>query len=77
MAHDTRTTADRIAAIARHGPDPITDNQRERATALLDSLLAAAAEHSATLADFDWTVDLPGACIDVIRSHDHRAAQTR
>jgi len=68
---DTRTTADRIAAVERGG-GPITDQQRADATALLDDLLAAAERHGVTLADLDWTVDLPGACVDVIRAQARR-----
>jgi hypothetical protein len=67
-----RTTADRIAAVQRHG-DPITDQQRTEARLLLESLLLAAAGHGATLDDFDWVADLPGACLDVVRSKTDRA----
>ncbi|MGW1550851.1 hypothetical protein [Streptomyces sp. NPDC002346] len=28
----------------------------------------AAAQHGVTLDDLDWTIDLPGACLDVIRA---------
>lgn len=62
-----RTPADRVAAIKRHG-DPVTDSQREAATALLVSLLEAAERHGVTIDDFDWTIDLPGGCLDVILS---------
>lgn len=65
MPKDTRTTADRIAVIERGGP-PITDKQRADAAELLDDLLAAAAPHGITLADFDWVGNLPGECVDVI-----------
>ncbi|MGW1306724.1 hypothetical protein ACWD5R_44955 [Streptomyces sp. NPDC002514] len=71
MADDTRTPADRIAAVKRHG-GPITQQQRDRATALLESLLTAAAEHGVTLADFDWMIDLPGGCLDVILAKTRR-----
>ncbi|MDX2948879.1 hypothetical protein [Streptomyces caniscabiei] len=62
---DTRTPAERIAAVHRYG-DPITAEQRAAATALLTDLLDAAARHGFTLADFDAVVDLPGGCIDVV-----------
>lgn len=62
---DTRTPADRVAAIHRYG-DPVTEQQRDAATALLADLLAAAEKHGVTLADLDHAVDLPGACVDVI-----------
>lgn len=67
-----RTTADRIAAIKRHG-DPVTDRQREDARLLLESLLLAAGLHGVTLDDFDWTVDLPGGCLDVILAKSRRS----
>lgn len=60
-----RTLADRVAEIRRHG-DPVTAEQRAAAEQLLASLLAGAAKHGVTLDDFDWTVDLPGGCLDVI-----------
>jgi hypothetical protein len=60
-----RTLAERVAAIHRHG-DPVTDTQREAAAALLADLLEAAARHGVTLDDFDFTVDLPGGCLDVV-----------
>ncbi|MGC0319343.1 hypothetical protein [Kitasatospora acidiphila] len=66
-----RTPADRIAGVQRFG-DPITDSQRARATALLLDLLAAAELHGATLSDFDFTIDLPGGCLDVITAMDRR-----
>jgi hypothetical protein len=69
---DTRTPADRVAAIHRGG-DPVTDEQRATATALLTDLLAAAEKHGVTLADFDWTVDLPGGCLDVVRAKARQA----
>lgn len=62
-----RTTADRIAAVQRHG-DPITDQQRADARLLLESLLLAAELRGVTLDDFDWVADLPGACVDVTLS---------
>jgi hypothetical protein len=62
-----RTLADRVAAVPRHG-DPITEQQRAAATALLADLLAAAERHGVSLDDFDWTIDLPGGCLDVIVS---------
>ncbi|MGV4930288.1 hypothetical protein [Streptomyces sp. HJ7] len=60
-----RSPADRIAAIERSGP-PVTDQQRAAATALLVDLLAAAERHGVSIDDLDWTVDLPGGCLDVI-----------
>ena len=66
-----RTLADRVAAIHRHG-DPVTDEQRAAAEALLADLLEAAARHGVTLDDFDRTVDLPGGCLDVILAKAHR-----
>ncbi|KAB7643568.1 hypothetical protein [Polymorphobacter fuscus] len=61
-----RSTGERVAAIQRGG-GPVTDTERNAATRLLDALLDAAAEHGASLDDFDWVADLPGACLDVIR----------
>ncbi|MFF3959799.1 hypothetical protein ACFYY1_42585 [Streptomyces sp. NPDC001890] len=60
-----RSTGERVAAIHRGGPT-VTDAQRTAATRLLDALLDAAAEHGATLDDFDGTIDLPGGCLDVV-----------
>lgn len=62
-----RTLAERVDAIERGG-DPVTAEQRAAATALLADMLAAASRHGVTLDDFDWTVDLPGGCLDVIRT---------
>jgi hypothetical protein len=59
-----RTPAEAIAAVHRHGP-PISVEQRQAATALLEDLLAAAARHSVTLEDFAFVADLPGACVDL------------
>lgn len=67
-----RTTADRIAAVHRHG-DPVTDEQRKQARLLLESLLLAAELHGVGLDDFDWVADLPGACLDVILSKSARS----
>lgn len=64
---DTRTPADHVAAVRRHGA-PVTDRQRADATALLEDLLTAAAQHGVTLDDLGWVVDLPGACLDIIRA---------
>ena len=69
---DTRTPADRVAAVHRHG-DPITAEQRAAATELLDDLLAAAARHGVTLSDFDSVVDLPGGCLDVVLAKVRRS----
>ncbi|MGW4623441.1 hypothetical protein [Streptomyces sp. NPDC004592] len=63
--HKGRTLAERVDAIHRHG-DPITPEQRTAATALLEDILAAAGKHGVTLDDFDWTIDLPGGCLDVL-----------
>jgi hypothetical protein len=67
-----RSTGERVAAVQRGG-GPVTDAERAAATRLLDSLLDAAADHGVTLDDLDWTVDLPGGCLDVIRSKTRRA----
>ncbi|MFE7620175.1 hypothetical protein [Streptomyces sp. NPDC057496] len=64
---DARTLFDRIAAVERGG-SPITPEQRAAAERLLVDMLQAAARHGVTLADLDWTVDLPGGCLDVIRA---------
>lgn len=61
-----RSTGERVAAVQRGG-SPVTDAERTAATRLLDVLLDAAAEQGHTLDDFDWTIDLPGGCLDVIR----------
>jgi hypothetical protein len=66
--HKGRTPADRVAAVQRGG-GPITAQQRAAATALLESLLEAAAHHGVTLDDLDVVTDLPGACLDVTRSN--------
>jgi hypothetical protein len=68
---DTRTLADRLALIERGGR-PITFQQRYDAERLLSDLLAAAAKHGITLADFDSAIDLPAGCLDVIRAKDNR-----
>ncbi|MFR9758178.1 hypothetical protein [Streptomyces sp. TR06-5] len=65
-----RSTGDRVAAVQRAGR-PVLDDERAAATRLLDAMLDAAADHGATLDHFDWAVDLPGACLDVVR---HRTA---
>jgi hypothetical protein len=67
----TQDPAARIAAVHRNGP-PATDGQRAAATALLTDMLAAAAGHGITLADFDWVVGLPDGCLDVIVARDDR-----
>lgn len=63
---DTRSLADRIAAVQR--TTPLTDDERAAAEQLLADMLAAAGRHGITLSDLDWVTDLPGACVDVIRS---------
>jgi hypothetical protein len=65
-----RTTADRIAAVQRNAD--VTAQHRQDAQLLLESLLLAAALRGVTLDDFDWTVDLPGGCLDVILAKDRR-----
>jgi hypothetical protein len=65
------TAEQRVEAIRRHG-DPVTDQQRAAATALLASLLEAAAQHGVTLDDFDWTIDLPAGCLDVVLAKARR-----
>jgi hypothetical protein len=62
-----RSTGERVAAIQRGG-SPTTEAQHTAATRLLDALLDAAADHDVTLDDLDWVTDLPGACLDVIRT---------
>jgi hypothetical protein len=59
-----RHPATRIAAVRRHGP-PVSDVEREAATALLVDLLAAAARHGVTADDLGRYVDLPAACLAV------------
>jgi hypothetical protein len=73
MLDDQRTPTDRINASADrlHG-EPISTDQRDRATALLVAMLAAAQHHGATLADFDWVDDLPAACVSVVVALDRR-----
>ncbi|MEU3432336.1 hypothetical protein [Streptomyces sp. NPDC006863] len=61
------TPADRVAAIHRYGT-PAGPVVTAEAVALLESLLAAAAAHGVTLADFDAVIDLPGGCLDVMVS---------
>ncbi|MFE2045939.1 hypothetical protein ACFXAZ_34470 [Streptomyces sp. NPDC059477] len=64
-----RSTGERIAAIQRNG---VTDADRAAATRLLDVLLDAAANHDVTLDELDRVTDLPGACLDVIRTKSGR-----
>ena len=73
-----RTTADRIDAIAerRHG-GPLTPQQREDAIALLDKFLDAAEGYRINLDDFDFVVDLPGACYDVVTLNRVQRRQPR
>ncbi|MGW3022472.1 hypothetical protein [Streptomyces sp. NPDC001221] len=66
-----RSAAERVALVQRGG-GPVSDDQREAATALLSDLLAAAGKHGVSLSDFDWTADLPGACLDVVRAKARR-----
>ncbi|MEU1627265.1 hypothetical protein ABZ746_18450 [Streptomyces sp. NPDC020096] len=60
-----RTTADRIAAVRRGGP-PVTSEQRDEARRLMNALLGAGQSFGIGLDDFDWVVDLPGVCVDVV-----------
>lgn len=64
MLPDTRTPAERIAAV--HRATPATDHQRAAAEQLLTDMLTAAEQHGVTLADLDWVGDLPGICLDVV-----------
>lgn len=66
-----RSTGERVAAITRSGP--VTDGQRAAATRLLDAMLDAAEQHGVRLDDLDWTVDLPGGCLDVILAQTRNA----
>jgi hypothetical protein len=66
-----RTPAERVATVHRYG-GPVTDDQRAAATALLTDMLEAAARHGVTIADFDYAVDLPGGCLDVILAKARR-----
>jgi len=61
-----RSSGERVAAVQR--ATPITDAEQAAATRLLDAMLHAAEQHGVSLDDLDWTVDLPGACLDVIRT---------
>ncbi|WP_103512932.1 hypothetical protein [Streptomyces sp. SM13] len=54
-----------MAAVHRYGT-PAGPAVEAQAVALLESLLAAAAGHGVTLADFDDVIDLPGGCLDVM-----------
>lgn len=66
-----RTAAERVADVMRHG-DPITEDQRAEATALLVDMLDAAERHGFRLDHFDWVSDLPGACVDVVTAEAAR-----
>ncbi|MFF5707415.1 hypothetical protein ACFY7H_33755 [Streptomyces sp. NPDC012794] len=61
-----RSTGERITAVQRAGA-PLTEAEHAAATRLLDAMLDAAADQGVTLDDFDWVLDLPGGCRDVIR----------
>lgn len=69
-----RTPAERVAAVHRYG-GPITDTQRQQATTLLTALLETAARHGVALEDFDYAVDLPGGCLDVVLAKNRRGEQ--
>lgn len=66
-----RTLAERVAAVHRYG-DPITPEQRAAAEQLLAAMLEAAGHHGVTIDDFDFTIDLPGGCLDVILAKTRR-----
>ncbi|MFF3420986.1 hypothetical protein ACFYW9_41090 [Streptomyces sp. NPDC002698] len=70
--HKGRTPEQRVADTVRAGSF-VTQGQRDRATLLLTDLLAAADRHGVTLDDFDWSIDLPGGCLDAIVTKDHGA----
>ncbi|MEU0979066.1 hypothetical protein ACIBCC_19445 [Streptomyces griseus] len=59
------TSAERVAAVHRYGT-PAGPVVIAEAVSLLEALLAAAADHGVTLADFDGVIDLPGGCLDVM-----------
>ncbi|MGQ4733437.1 hypothetical protein ACUN3E_37985 [Streptomyces sp. Ju416(a)] len=66
------TPAERVAAVHRYGT-PAGPEVTAQAVNLLESLLAAAAGHGVTLADFDTVIDLPGGCLDVMVGKARRA----
>lgn len=72
MTVTTGTPAERVAAVHRYGT-PAGPEVTAQAVALLEALLAAAADHGVTLADFDAAVDLPGVCLDVVAGKARRA----
>lgn len=59
-----RTTAERIALVHRNAT--VSQAERDDARELLDAMLKAIEPLGATLEDFDWTIDLPGGCLDVV-----------
>lgn len=70
------TARPRIEAVAaRRKPfpgEPITDQQIDDAAALMLAMLEAAQGFNVSLDDFDWLVDIPGACFDAIRRRDSK-----
>lgn len=68
----TRTPAEAIAAVQRHGP-AISPETRAAALELLRDMLAAAAQHGVGLGDFDDVLDIAGGCIDVIVAKQRNA----
>lgn len=63
--HRGRSTTERIAILGRGG-EPVTAEQREQAHQLLNAMLRAARPFGVSLDDFDWVINLPGGCLDVI-----------
>lgn len=58
------------AAAALHGTPKATAEQKATACSVLRDMLAGAAQHGLTLADFDALVDLPGAAIHAVIAKD-------
>jgi hypothetical protein len=67
----TRTPAEAIAAVHRHGP-AISPEVRAKALELLRDMLAAAAQHGIGLGDFDNVCDIAGGCVDVVVAKSRR-----
>jgi hypothetical protein len=67
-----RHAAERVEAVRRGGDAHITGEQYADASRLLLALLQAAEPFGVTLADFDWVVDLPSACLDVTLAKNRR-----
>lgn len=66
-----RTPTEAIAAVHRHGP-AVSEEARTAALALLEDMLAAAAQHGVSLDDFDYIADLPGAAVGVVVAKTRR-----